>query len=569
MCASPFCRRKNENVLPCDDAGEYKEKFLRSYRRDGLLREHLEIDAERHLDGTHVPRVNLFAFEKKKSVPAHFSYVERIDGGEVRDVRCATARGGYGKMKRHTFTGTIMDMGRIYFDYAASTPVDPRVVRAMESYLTEIYGNPNSLHSFGQEAMQGVDGARTALAKAIGASAEEVIFTGSATEANNLALRGIVNGFLSATQSRSGRFARKSSAHSRARTGGKAIQPKLILSAIEHESVLDTAKDLERDGVEVVIVPVDKAGVVDLKNLERELDERTVLVSVMYGNNEIGTIQPIAEIAKLLRDFKNSKLQASNSKKTPSIKSKKRNTSAVSDFGRSDLFGICDLDFGFCATAGYPLLHVDAVQAFPYCSCSVFELGVDLMTLSAHKLYGPKGVGALYIKSNLKSKKSKLESTSIVPLVTGGGQEFGMRSGTQNTAGIAGFGEAVRLVEREREYERKRVRKIKNYFWRGLKKAVPNAELNGPAEDNALPHILNVYFPGTRAESMLIRLDMAGIAVSSGAACAARSAKPSHVLRAIGYTPERVAGSLRFSFGRPTTKEEIERALGIMKKLFE
>ena len=469
--------------------------------------------------------------------------------------------------EKYLFTGSILYMERIYLDYAASTPVDPKVVKAMEPYLAEAYGNPNSLHSFGREAMAGVDTARTILARSIGASSEEIIFTGSATEANNMALRGTVRAareiFL-----RSGRPALQKNKH---QSDKISINPrqKIIVSAVEHESVLDTAMDLEQEGVEVVALSVDAHGVVDVRQLEKELDQNTALVSIMYGNNEIGTIQPIAEIAKIIRNFKNSKLQASNNKKNPKTNSPNKNKSAVLNFGYSDLFGICDLEFGAYAKAVYPLLHVDAVQAFQYLDCDVNALGVDLMTLSAHKLYGPKGIGALYIKSNLKSQDSKLHQPLISPLVTGGGQEFGMRSGTQNVPAIVGFGKAVELVQEEKKKEEKRIKLLGEYYWHKLKEIFPRAERNGSIEKGtSLPHVLNVYFPGMRAEDMLIRLDMAGIAVSSGAACAARNAKPSHVLRAIGCNPERVEGSLRFSFGCKTSEQEIGWALEIIKRLF-
>ena len=423
--------------------------------------------------------------------------------------------------EKYLFTGSILYMERIYLDYAASTPVDPKVVKVMEPYLVEAYGNPNSLHSFGREAMASVDTARTILARSIGALSEEIIFTGSATEANNMALRGAVRAarevFL-----RSGHPALQKNQH---QSDKISINPrqKIIVSAIEHESVFDTAKDLEREGVEVAVIPVDKEGRVNLKFLEKELNEMTVLVSIMYGNNEIGTIQPIRRIVDVIKN----------------------------------------------SAATYPLLHTDAVQAFQYLDCDVNALGVDLMTLSAHKLYGPKGIGALYIKSNLKSQDSKLHQPLISPLVTGGGQEFGMRSGTQNVPAIVGFGKAVELVQEEKRKEEKRIRLLGEYYWHKLKEIFPRAERNGSIEKGiSLPHVLNVYFPGMRAEDMLIRLDMAGIAVSSGAACAARNAKPSHVLRAIGCNPERVEGSLRFSFGRKTTEQEIRRALEIIKRLF-
>lgn len=453
-------------------------------------------------------------------------------------------------------------MDRIYFDHAASTPVDPRVRDAMMPYLADAYGNPGSLHSFGQEALAAVDRARKTVASALGAGFEEVVFTGSATEANNLALRGTVKGLAAriGVGNRRKGHPIKPSVH----TSGQTLRPKLVVSAVEHESVLETAKDLERDGVDVVVLPVDGNGVVDLAALERELDARTVLVSVMAGNNEIGTIQPISKISEIIGNWKLSAQGGSASG------------------GKIKNYAVA-----------YPLLHVDAVQAFAYLACDVDTLGVDLMTLSAHKIGGPKGVGALFVKSNLKSQisnhkqipKSNYQNKkqredwdldvgawnfpAVRPLVTGGGQEFGLRSGTENVAGVAGFGKAVELAVEAREGEAGRVRELTERLWEGLREIDPRAARNGPSGEAALPHVLNVRFPGRRAEDMLIRLDMAGIAVSSGAACAARAAAPSHVLRAIGLAPDAIGESLRFSLGRTTTGDEIARALAIMRTLFD
>ncbi|MGC9603041.1 MAG: cysteine desulfurase family protein [Minisyncoccia bacterium] len=373
---------------------------------------------------------------------------------------------------------------RIYLDFAASTPTDPAVVKAMMPYFTEEFGNPGSLHSFGQEAQGAVDKARESVAKAIGADFREVIFTGSATEANNLVLRGVTG-------------------------AARPIRPKIIISSIEHESILDTARDLEKDaclrrqGVEMVYIPVDKKGIVDIEKIKDALDGRTTLVSVMYVNNEIGSIQPIQEISRLIKN-----------------------------------------------SGGHALLHTDAAQAFNYFDCNVKKLGVDLMTLSGQKIYGPKGIGALYVG---KSAQEKLK-----PIVTGGGQEFGLRSGTENVAAIVGFGKAVELAEKSRSKNTKEVKALKDYFWRGLKKFYPQAEMNG---DSKAPHILNVYFPTEYAGDLLVKLDIAGVAASAGSACSARSYAPSPVLQALGLSQERVRGSLRFSFGKTLKTEDMKRAL--------
>ncbi len=381
--------------------------------------------------------------------------------------------------------------------------MDPLVKKAMAPYFSDKFGNPGSLHFFGQEAMAAVDESREKIAKAIGADFREIIFTGSATEANNLALRGAVKRF-------------------------KIPNPRIIVSSIEHDSILETCRDLEREGIEIIYLPVNKQGIVNLKKLKESLNERTVLVSIMYANNEIGTIQPITEISKLISEFKmqNAELRKNNSE---------------------------------LATA-LPLLHTDAVQAFQFLDCDVNKLGVDLMTLSAHKIYGPKGVGMLY--RNLQSTIYNLQSNT-----TGGGQEFGLRSGTENVAGIVGFTKAVELAVQNRGKETKRIFELTGYFWKEIKKNYPDAKING-ALGNKLPNILNIYFPNQNTQDLLMELDLNGIAVSSGSACSARVTKPSHVLKAIGLSDKKIKSSLRFSLGKFTTREEINNALKIIKKIF-
>ncbi len=382
-------------------------------------------------------------------------------------------------------------MKRIYLDYAATTPVDPAVLDAMQPYFTETFGNPGSLHSFGQAASGAVFIARQMIAKELNCHYSEVIFTGSATEANNLALRGAV----------------------------KNHKPRLIISAIEHESILQTAKDLEKTGAEVVVIPVSKEGIIDLKKLKAALTRETVLVSVMFANNEIGTIQSIAEIAKVIRDFR--------------------------------------------GAAKWPLLHTDAAQALNYLSCDVEALGVDLMTLSSQKIYGPKGAGALYVRS---MQRGVSRVYPISPWQTGGGQEFGLRSGTENVASIVGFSKAVGLAAMDREEESVRIGKLRNQAWEGVKKLFPKAELNGSPEVG-LPNILNFYVPGVSGEQLLVTLDLHGVAVSSGSACAARSIDPSHVLLALGHDEQRAKNSVRISLGRMTTKQEIKDFLAALKKV--
>ncbi len=382
-------------------------------------------------------------------------------------------------------------MKHMYFDYAASTPLDVRVERAMRPYFLKHFGNPGSLHHFGQEAIAAVDASRETLARLINADFRDIIFTGSATEANNLALRGAVRAW---------------------QEHHAAVRPRVIVSAIEHESVLETARDLARDGVEVIYLPVNRAGIIDRVALRKSLNERTVVVSIMYANNEIGVIQPMAEIAATIAEFKK--------------------------------------------TARYPLFHTDAVQAFQFLDCDVHALGVDMMTLSAHKIYGPKGIGLLYAK-NVTVNPSYIRGE-----IVGGGQEFGLRSGTENVPLIVGFALAAEIALAVQKKEAKRILIIRNYLLKNIKKIFPAAEVNGGVGDDgaivaALPNILNVYIPDHTAEDMVVKLDLAGVAVSAGSACRARALTSSHVIEALSYAKERARSSLRFSLGRQTKKEEV------------
>jgi cysteine desulfurase len=474
---------------------------------------------------------------------------------------------------------------RIYLDYAATTPLDSHVKKAMDAVS---FGNPNSLHSFGREALKTVDASRASIAKSIDAEFNEIIFTGGATEANNLVLRGAVHnaqflfsktGYSSIPAIEDNLRPRHSDSSERNQVqnvcesfyqkeiarGYLNKKMKIIISAIEHESVFETAKDLEREGAEMVIIPVNKNGIIDLKKLEKELDERTVLVSIMYANNEIGTIQPIAKISEIIRNFRNSKLQNTNNKQIPNFPPKAGQPRAEKLKNR------------------YPLFHTDAVQALQFFNCDVNTLGVDLMTLSAHKIYGPKGVGLLYrrmtndklpmtnkfqMKNLPNTEKTRISNSyTLTPILTGGGQEFGLRSGTQNVSGICGFAKAVEFADKNRVKESKRILKLKDELWNLIKEIYPKAKINGSISE-ALPNILNVHFPGISSELLLIKFDTEGIAVSSGSACAARTTEESHVLRALGGSPARSRESIRFSLGKYTTENEIQRVGKILEKIF-
>jgi cysteine desulfurase len=407
-------------------------------------------------------------------------------------------------------------MSRIYLDHAASTPVDSRVLRAMRPYFSGEFGNPGSLHSFGQKAIAAVDASREEIGKLIGAKHfREVIFTSGATEANNLALRGAVE------------FYKKH--HAMSETGAdSAARPRVIISSIEHESVLETAQALERDGVEVIKLPVNKEGVIDIVALKDALTEHTVIVSVMHVNNETGTIEPLREIRFMIDAF------------------------------RKELAG----NDSSSRLAVYPLLHTDAAQSFPYLYCDVELLGVDMMTLSSHKTYGPKGVGALYVRRNEAAFGDG--GFPLIAQADGGGQEFGMRSGTENVPGIVGFAMAAQIAAAVRGKTSGRIVTLRDDFFDRVRHIAPEAEINGPMGGAKAPHILNIYFPGHAAQDLLTRFDRMGLAASSGSACRSRATESSYVIEALGYSKERAAESIRFSLGNETTKKEIVVAAKII-----
>lgn len=365
-------------------------------------------------------------------------------------------------------------MERIYLDHAATSPVHPAAAAAMAAVLTETYGNPSSIHSFGRDSRRIVDEARTVIAKTMNAGFNDVIFTGSGTEADNMAIFGTA----------------------RSRKSGH-----IITSAIEHHAVLHACKALEKEGFDVTYLPVNKEGIVSVSDVQEALRDDTILVTIMYGNNETGAIQPIKEIGQLL--------------------------------------------------AGHPaLFHVDAVQAYGILPIDVAELQVDLLAVSGHKINGPKGIGALYIKTG----------TLLQPLLHGGEQERKRRAGTENTAAIAGMAEAAKIAENTREKRAILYAEMKQTFIEVLTKNGASFSANGKVEQ-ALPHVLNLFFPGTDVEAFLVNLDMAGIAASSGSACTAGSIEPSHVLTAMfGTDSEKLRSSIRFSFGLNNTKEQIEQA---------
>ncbi|MEM1502261.1 cysteine desulfurase family protein [Domibacillus sp. 8LH] len=365
-------------------------------------------------------------------------------------------------------------MERIYLDHAATSPVHPEAAVAMAEVLTETYGNPSSIHSFGRESRRIVDEARTVIAATINAGFNDIIFTGSGTEADNLAILGT------------------------ARSQGSGH---IITTTIEHHAVLHACEALEREGFEVTYLPVNEEGIVSLSAVEDALREDTILVSIMYGNNETGALQPIEAIGQLLS-------------------------------GHSALF------------------HTDAVQAYGILPIDVKKLNVDFLSVSGHKINGPKGIGALYVKPG----------TALAPLLYGGEQERKRRAGTENTAAIAGMAQAAKIAEQTQEERAARYMEMKKLFIDTLSEQGASFSVNGKVE-YSLPHVLNLFFPETDVEAFLVNLDMAGIAASSGSACTAGSIQPSHVLTAMfGENSPKLRSSIRFSFGFNNTTKQIEQA---------
>ena len=411
---------------------------------------------------------------------------------------------------------------RIYLDYAATTPLDEGVFEAMRPYFGEKFGNASSAHWFGQEARKALDLARAQTAEFLDCRPEEVIFTSGATESNNLAIKGIIN-----------------------KIGLQTIvyglppntRPHIITSRIEHHCVLDTCKSLEGMGVvEVTYLSVNKDGIVEIAEVEKAIKENTVLVSVMYVNNEIGTIQPIAEIGALIK-----KINAGRQQRIyPHTLS--------GDEGKSGIIPIKGVGVYF---------HTDAVQAINYLNCKVDELGVDLLSMSAHKFYGPKGVGALYIR----------KGTPIKKIQDGGAHEYDLRAGTYNIAGIVGMGEAIAKVKNEK-LKIKNVQDLRDRIIDRVLKSVPNVKLNG-SRDNRLPNSINFSFPGAEGESIMMALDLEGIAISTGSACASENLQPSHVLIALGLAPEESHTSIRVSIGKYTSEAEVDRFLKTLPRVVE
>jgi cysteine desulfurase len=376
-----------------------------------------------------------------------------------------------------------MKMERIYLDHAATSPVHPEVIQVLTETLQHHYGNPSSIHYFGRDARQVVDQAREFIAQSIHADFEEIIFTSGGTEADNLALIGVARGMADK---------------------GKHI----ITTAVEHHAVLHTCEFLEKEGFEVTYLEVDETGRISIEDLKKALRDDTILVSVMFANNEVGTLQPIREVGELLKDHQ-------------------------------------------------AVFHTDAVQAYGVMDIDVQDLHIDLLSVSGHKINGPKGVGFLYVRNGVR----------LVSTIHGGEQERKRRAGTENVASIAAFGKAVEISQKTKSEKYVFYKRLKQLLIDKLKEEGVDFSINGSLE-HSLPHVVNLSFPGTNVEAMLVNLDLEGIAASSGSACTAGSVDPSHVLRAMfGNHSDRLKNSIRFSFGINNTEDQIMKTAEIISKI--
>jgi len=368
----------------------------------------------------------------------------------------------------------------IYLDNAASTQIHEDVLEAMLPYLKEQYGNPSSIHRYGRLANKAIEKARKQIAMLINADSSEILLTSGGTESNNTALYGIAE---------------------------KKPHSQIITSSIEHDAILEPCKKLAKDGFDVIYLPVDTHGVVNLSALKNSLSDNTCLVSIMFGNNEMGTIEPIAQIAQL------------------------------------------------CNEQNIPF-HTDAVQAVGKIPIDVKKLGVDLLSISSHKINGPKGIGALYIRKGI----------DINPIILGGGQEHGLRSGTENVANIVGFGKACELAKLNLSYNISYMKKLRDYLVAKILREIPGVILNGHAE-NRLPNNAHFTFLGVAGEDLIIKLDEYGIAASTGSACSVHTQKASHVLQAMGFSHEQITGSLRLTLGLFNNQQQIDETVNILKKV--
>ncbi len=402
-------------------------------------------------------------------------------------------------------------MSRIYFDHSATTPVDKQVLKAMTPYFGEQFGNASSIHSFGQAAARAVDKARRQVAAVLNCQPEEIIFTSGATEANNLAIKGLIKGLAL-----------------------KGVnQPHIITTAVEHDAVIEPCQELEREKLaRVTYLPVKANGMIEIEALEKAITDETALVSVMYVNSEVGVIEPVKEIGKII---------------------KKINERRVADWEKKRV----------AERGPKPQLiyfHSDTTQAINFLDCDMQSLHLDMLSLSAHKIYGPKGVGALAVRKD----------TPLVALLRGGHHEKNLRSSTLNVPGIVGLGEAIELAKNDREANNQKIKEARDYLVERITKEIPEIVCNTDIANSSPAHA-HFSFLGAEGESILLALDMdAGIAVSTGSACASNTLKASRVLTAMGIKQEDTHGAVRFTLGKANTKADVDKLMehlpGIVKK---
>ncbi len=376
-------------------------------------------------------------------------------------------------------------MRTIYLDNAATTPIDPGVKREVARGM-EIYGNPSSYNDAGRKAAEELSVARIKVARFLGAHLEEIVFTSSGSEANNLAVFGLV-------------------------LKSPSNKDEIITTPIEHLSILEPVRFLQREGKKTIYVKVDGLGFVNLQDLFSKISHKTLLVSVMYANNEIGVIEPIIKIGEMIKSFREK-------------------------------------------NAGFPLFHVDACQAAGYLDLDVNRLGVDLLTFNGSKIGGPRGIGVLYVRKNIK----------LAPYIMGGGQERGLRAGTENLPAILGLAKAIELIDKK---EGVRLIGLRDYLIKKIREIMSDVRINGPEGKNRLPNNINISIPKLDSENLLLELDKYGIRAGSGSACTSRSVEPSHVLKAIGVPAKYLDGVVRLSMGRETTKKDVDYVLKVLPKI--
>lgn len=386
-----------------------------------------------------------------------------------------------------------MKKRQAYFDNASTTPLDKKVLKAMMPYFTEDFGNASNLYESGRLARKAVVKAQEQIVKALNCRTDEFVFTGSATEADNLALAGTAR-------------------------AQKSVGNRIIISALEHKGVIAVAEALEKEGFEIIKIPIKEDSLVDLEELKKNLNDKTVLVSITMADSETGTLQPIAEIAKIISDFRNQKLTEKS----------------------------------------LPYFHTDASQASAYGDINVATLGVDLMTMSAHKLRGPKGIGGLFVRRGCR----------LNPIIYGGGHQGRLRSGTENVPAIVGFGEAIELNEKHKKKDFAKIKKLRDALEKGIFKTITKVVLNGHPEKR-LPNFLNVSILDIEGESLLLELDEHRIVINTGSACNSESLEPSYVLTAMGNPYEFVHGSIRFTLGPETTMVDVKHVISHLPKIVD